>query len=104
MVTNLNRVSITGHLARDPTLHDLPSGKSACDVRIACARREGVDYLDARIAGPLARIAHRSLRKDSPVAIEGSLSGQLNYCKHPEHRRELVVLVRTLQFNPDRRE
>lgn len=39
MSINLNRVKMTGYLAQELELIDLPAGQQACEPRIACNRR-----------------------------------------------------------------
>jgi single-strand DNA-binding protein len=108
MMANLNRVTITGYLVRDPTPRSLPSGQSVCDMRIACHRRrqeqltgsgvQWVEYCDARIIGRFALIALQRLQQGSGVAIEGRLSTQPSCCENPEHRVGMFVLARKVQF------
>jgi single stranded DNA-binding protein len=105
---NLNHVTVTGNLAQEPALLDLPAGQCACELRIACNRRrqnkltgvwdEWTDFFDARIVGALAPVAHRRLRKGHGVAIDGRLSTQPSRCEDPIHRSETVILVDEIQF------
>jgi single stranded DNA-binding protein len=105
---NLNHVTVTGNLAQEPALLDLPAGQCACELRIACNRRwqnkltgvwdEWADFFDARIIGALAPVAHRRLRKGHGVAIDGRLSTQPSRCEDPIHRSETVILVDEIQF------
>ena len=46
--TNINRVVLTGNLARDPELRSLPSGSSVCKLRIASnsRRKQGGSWVD----------------------------------------------------------
>ena len=37
--SNINRVTITGNLTRDPELRSLPSGTSVCKLRVAVNSR-----------------------------------------------------------------
>jgi single-strand DNA-binding protein len=108
MMANLNRVTITGYLVRDPTPRSLPTGQSVCDMRIACHRRrqeeltgswvQWVEYCDARIIGQFALIALQRLHEGSAVAIEGRISAQPSCCENPEHRLGMFVLARKVQF------
>ncbi len=112
MMANLNRVTLTGYLVRDPTPRSLPSGQSACDMRIACHRRcqeeltgswlQWVDYCDARVYGSFAQSVCQRLRAGSSVAIEGRLSSQPTYCENPEHKQGMFVLVKKIQLLPPR--
>jgi single stranded DNA-binding protein len=108
MSINLNRVTVTGYLAQEPVLLDLPAGQRACELRIACNRRwqhkltgvweEWADFFDARIVGALASIAHRRLQTGHAIAIDGRLSNQRSRCSDPAHRSEIVILVDEIQF------
>jgi single-strand DNA-binding protein len=108
MAINLNRVTITGHLARDPVLNGLPSGKSVCEMTVACNRKwqdkltgeweEWVDYIKVRAVDSLAALAHEHLRRGSGVAVDGRLASQPADCEDPEHPLELLVLAEEMQL------
>jgi single-strand DNA-binding protein len=110
MAINLNRVTITGHLVRDPVLNGLPSGKSVCDMTVACNRKwqdkltgeweEWVDYIKVRAVDSLAPLAHEHLHRGSGVAIDGRLASQPADCEDPEHPLELIVLAEEMQLIP----
>jgi single stranded DNA-binding protein len=112
VLANLNRVTITGYLVRDPTLRSLPAQRTVGDLRIACHRRnqEGpggtwvqwVDYCDVRVYGSFAQSVCQRLRAGSSVAIEGHLSSQPTYCENPEHKRGMFVLAKKIQLLPPR--
>ena len=34
--SSINRVVLVGRLTEDPELRELPSGRSVCDLRVAC--------------------------------------------------------------------
>jgi single stranded DNA-binding protein len=110
MAINLNRVTITGHLVRDPVLNGLPSGKSVCEMTVACNRKwqdkltgeweEWVDYIKVRAVDSLAPLAHEHLHRGSGVAIDGRLASQPADCEDPEHPLELIVLAEEMQLIP----
>jgi single stranded DNA-binding protein len=110
MSINLNRVTITGHLVSDPVLRGLPSGKSVCDMRIACNRKwqnkltgsweDWVDYIEAQAIDTLAPFAHQLLRKGSGVAIDGRLTSQPAECEDTGHPRRLIVLAEEMHLIP----
>jgi len=110
MAINLNRVTITGHLVRDPVLNGLPSGKSVCDMTVACNRKwqdkltgeweEWVDYIEVRAVDSLAPLAHEHLRRGSGVAVDGRLASQPADCEDPAHPWELIVLAEEMQLIP----
>jgi single-stranded DNA-binding protein len=107
VLANLNRVTITGYLVRDPTLR-IVSARSVGDMRIACHRGnqaepggpwvQWVDYCDVRVYGSFAHVAYQRLREGSSVAIEGLLSSQPIYCENPKHKQGMFVLVQKMQF------
>jgi single stranded DNA-binding protein len=110
MAINLNRVTITGHLVRDPALSGLPSGKSVCDMTVACSRKwqdkltgeweEWVDYIKVRAVDSLAPLAHEHLHRGSGVAIDGRLASQPADCEDPAHPWELIILAEEMQLIP----
>jgi single stranded DNA-binding protein len=108
MSYNLNRVTVTGYLARDPVLLGMPSGHSVCKLHVACNRKwqnkltgawvKRADFFDVWVLGPLAPTTHKSLRTGSGVAVDGRLYGQRTHCNHPEHRHEVVIIAEEIQF------
>jgi single-strand DNA-binding protein len=110
MASHLNHLTLSGNLTRDPVLVPLPTGQSACELRVACNRMwhhkltgrwvEWVDYFDVRVFGSLAPAAHRHLHKGSGLAIDGRLSHQPSRCNDPGHRQDIVILADQIQFSP----
>jgi single stranded DNA-binding protein len=110
MASNLNHVTLTGHLVCEPVLVALPEGQSVCELQVVCNRMwqnklsgawtEWADHFDVRVFGALAAAAHRYLHKGSGLAIDGRLSRQPSRCSDPAHRREIVVLAEQIQFSP----
>jgi single-strand DNA-binding protein len=107
-LNNLNHVTATGYLARDPVLRDLPSGHQICEMHVASNNRwhnkltgkwdEWTDYFNVRVFGAFAPIAHRCLHKGSGVAIDGRLTSEPARCSDPEHRSEVLILAEHMQF------
>jgi single-strand DNA-binding protein len=81
MAVNLNHVTLSGNLTRDPTLEVLASGHVVCELHVACgcrardahsgAWREHTDYVPVRAFADQARTAHEYLRKGAGVAVVG---------------------------------
>jgi single stranded DNA-binding protein len=110
MAINLNRVTITGYLIRDPVLHGPSPEKNVCDMSIACHRRwqdkltgsweEWIDYIKVRAVDSLAPLANEHLRQGSSVAIDGRIASQRADCNDPEHAWEMIVLAEEMQLIP----
>jgi single-strand DNA-binding protein len=80
--SSINRVVLVGNLTRDPELRELPSGRSVCNIRIACnglrrdtegEYRERPLFFDVAAFGAQAENVARYMRKGSRVAIDGRL-------------------------------
>jgi single-strand DNA-binding protein len=102
---NINSVTLTGNLTRDPDLRELESGTKVCNLRIAVngRRRSGdgyvdtVDYFNVAVFGTQAESCDTWLAKGRPVAV----SGRLNWREvgSGEERREYVkVIAEQVQF------
>jgi single-strand DNA-binding protein len=80
---NINRVTLTANLTRDPELRTTPSGMSVCSLRVACNTRrkdsasgEWVDkpnYFDVTVWGAQGENCANFLSEGRPVAIDGRL-------------------------------
>ena len=84
-MANINRVTITGNLTRDPELKPLPSGNSVCSLRSPVNGRrknaqtrqweEVPNYFDVTVWGAQGENCAKYLTKGRPVAIDGRLRG-----------------------------
>jgi single-strand DNA-binding protein len=79
---SINRVVLVGRLTRDPERHELPSGQSVCNLRIACngvrrdsdgGYRERPLFFDVAAFAGLAETVARYMHKGSLVAVDGRL-------------------------------
>lgn len=84
MAGSINKVTIMGHLGRDPEVRRFQNGGQVVNLRIATSehwkdkqtgeRRERTEWHSVAIfSEPLGRIAEQYLRKGSKVLIEGQL-------------------------------
>ncbi len=102
---NINRVTLTGNLTRDPELRATPGGTSVCSMRIAANTRrkqdgEWVDkpnYFNVTVWGAQAENCNRFLSKGRPVAIDGRLEWR-EWTKDDEHREAIEIVADTVQF------
>ena len=105
--TNINRVVLVGRLTKDPDLHELPSGQSVCDLRIACngSRRdpdggysERPNYFDVSTFGVPAENVGRYLRKGSAVAVDGRLEWREWETTEQQRRQAVKIVAESIQF------
>jgi single-strand DNA-binding protein len=103
----INRVVLVGRLTRDPELRALPSGVSACGLRIACnsaGRDAGGDYhekpnfFDVSVFGTSAENVNRYTRKGSRVAVDGRLEWREWETPSQEKRQAVSVVADTVLF------
>jgi len=82
---SLNRVTLVGRLTRDPELRYIPSGAAVISFRIAVNRRykaqsgewkDDTTFVDVVAWQALAERLNESLKKGSPVLVEGRLASR----------------------------
>jgi single-strand DNA-binding protein len=104
-MSNINSVTLTGNLTRDPDLRELESGTKVCNLRIAVngRRRSGdgyvdtVDYFNVAVFGAQAESCDTYLAKGRPIAVAGRLDWR--EVGQGEDRREYVkVIAEQVQF------
>jgi single-strand DNA-binding protein len=104
--TNINRVTLTGNLTRDPELRTTQGGTAVCSMRVASnTRRKTTDgwadkanYFNVTVWGALAENCARFLSKGRPVALDGRLEWR-EWTGQDDIRREIVEIVAdTVQF------
>lgn len=111
--SNINSVTITGNLTRDPELRNLPSGTSVCDLRVAVnsSRKDPQsgqwidkpNYFDVTVFGGQAESCARYLGKGRPVAVQGRLDWSEWTTQQNEKRSKVAIIADTVQFlgSPD---
>jgi len=106
--SNINRVTLTGNLTKDPELRSTPSGTSICKLRIAVNTRrkdasgQWVDkpnYFDVTVWGAQGENCSQYLQKGRPVAIDGRLEWREWDATDGSGKRSAVEIVAdTVQF------
>ena len=104
--SNINRVTITGNLTRDPELRNLPSGTSVCKLRVAVnSRRKDGDqwvdkpnYFDVTVWGAQGENCATYLSKGRPVAVDGRLDWREWQDKEGNNRQSIEIIADTVQF------
>lgn len=79
---DVNTVTISGHLTRDPKLRDVAGGRTVCNIRIAHTERrkssggawtEHPAYFDVTVWNGLATWVAKNLAKGQKVVVAGRL-------------------------------
>jgi single-strand DNA-binding protein len=109
MSQNINAVTITGNLTRDPSLRDTNGGGHVCSLRIAVngrVKRAGewedkVNYFDVAVFGRQGEATAEHMQKGSPVAITGRLDWSEWTDKEGNKRQGVAIIANDVQFLPD---
>jgi len=105
--SNINRVTVTGNLTRDPELRTIGStGNSVCSLRIAVntRRKQGdqwVDkpnYFDVTVWGAQGENCARFLSKGRPVALNGRLEWREWQAQDGQKRQSVEIIADSVQF------
>jgi single-strand DNA-binding protein len=108
-VANINRVTITGNLTRDPEVRNLPSGTTVCELGVAVNHRrkdnqtdqwvEEPNYFNVVVFGAQGDSCAQYLSKGRPVAVDGRLRWSSWEDKNGGGKRSKVEIVaQTVQF------
>lgn len=110
---NINRVTITGNLTKDPELRAVgESGIEVCDLRVAVnARRKKGDewidvpnYFDVVIWGKRGKLCDDFLARGSGVAVDGRLEWREWKGADEKNRQAIQIVADNIQFIGPRRE
>lgn len=98
-VENINRITLSGGLTRDPELRRSGEGAPVLNLRLAYAKRRGrngtaqmeTQYVDVVCRGALAVKVARDLRKGAQIYVDGQLdlrawTDKNNGCNRQVHR------------------
>jgi single-strand DNA-binding protein len=108
MAMSINRVVLTGNLTKDPELRSLPSGRSACELRIACNTRrkngstgeweDKPNFFNVKVWGAQGENAAKYLAKGRPVAIDGRLEWREWEAQDGTKRQAIDIIADSVQF------
>jgi single-strand DNA-binding protein len=98
-MSNINSVTLTGYLTRDPDLKELDSGTKVANMRIAVNGRrrtadgwvDTVDYFNVAAFGTQGENCDTYLAKGRPIAVTGRLDWRER--GEGEERREYVKVI-----------
>jgi single-strand DNA-binding protein len=103
----ISRVLLSGRLARDPELLELPNGEPVCLLRLACATgrrvvggsRDGPSgHVDVIVLGSRARRIARYLYGGRGVVVQGSLETERWEAGEGPEREAVCVLAERVHF------
>ncbi len=107
-MSSFNKITIVGHLGRDPVLRYTPQGTAVCDFSVATSeRRSGGGGNDAQdittwfkitLWGKQAEVANQYLSKGKQVYIEGRLRQTEFTDREGQKRTSLEVNATDIQF------
>ncbi len=108
-MANINRVTITGNLTRDPEVRSTQSGMTVCELGVAVNHRrkdqssdqwiEEPNYFNVVVFGAQGDNCAQFLRKGRPVAVDGRLKWSSWEDKNGGGKRSKVEIVaQTVQF------
>ena len=112
MAGSFNRITIVGHLGRDPEPRTLPGGDRVADFSVATSERrrapdggtqETTTWFRVSAFGKLGETAQQYLRKGSYVYVDGALTQREYTDRDGQARQSLEIRARDLRML-DRRE
>ena len=104
---NINSVSLTGNLTRDPELHHTGGGTAVCDLRIAVNGRrrnaagawvDDPSFFNITTFGSHAEACAEYLAKGRPIAVQGRLISEEWEAKDGSGKRFGVKILGMVQF------
>jgi single-strand DNA-binding protein len=105
-MSSFNKITIVGHLGRDPVLRYTPQGTAVCDFSVATTERRGgagegqdiTTWFRVTLWGKQAEVANQYLSKGKQVYVEGRLRQSEYTDKEGMKRTTLEVNASDIQF------
>lgn len=107
---NINHVTLSGNLTRDPELKNLPSGTAVCQMRIAVNDRvknqqtgeweSRPNYFDLSAFGGMAEACAKYLTRGAKIMVSGKLRWREWTTDDGGKRQAVSVAVDALEFPP----
>ena len=91
----VNKITLAGRLTADPELKYTPSGKAVCRLRLAVNASKQALFIDVVAWEDVAEAAAQSLKKASPVTVEGRLQSR-TWEKDGSKRTAIEVVASTV--------
>lgn len=107
-MANINRVTITGNLTRDPEMRTTNGGTSICKMGVAVNHRQKnpqsqewedkPNFFDVVAFGASGENCARYLAKGRPVAVDGRLAWSSWETDDGQKRSKVEIVANTVQF------
>jgi single-strand DNA-binding protein len=107
-MANINRVTVSGNLTRDPELRQLAGGNSVCKLRIAVNTRvkdresgqwgDRPNYFDVTVWGAQGENCARYLGKGSGLIVDGRLEWREWDAQDGTKRQAVEIIAENTQF------
>lgn len=107
-MANINRVTITGNLTRDPELRSTGSGMQVCKLGVAVNHRqknsqtgqweEKPNFFDVTVFGSQGENCATYLSKGRPVAVDGRLAWSSWEAQDGSKRSKVEIIANVVQF------
>jgi len=103
----MHKITIIGHLGRDPEMRYTPEGQNVTSFSVASTRkyktgageqREETEWFNCSAWGKLAEICNEYLAKGKQVYIEGRLKSRTYQAQNGETRFSIDVTCSEIQF------
>lgn len=102
-MSNINTVTISGNLTRDPEMRHTPSGLQVCKLRIASNRSkknpdgdgyvDDTTFVDATVFGNFAELVDSKHRKGDSITVSGRLSSSEWEAEDGSKRSKVEVIA-----------
>lgn len=105
----INKVTLYGHLTRDPEMKTLPSGSAVANFSLATNRtwkdkdgqkQESVEFHNIVVFGRQAEIVAQYMKKGSALYVEGRLQTRSWEANDGSKRYRTEVVAESTQFGP----
>ena len=103
---DINTVTVSGNLTRDPEVRNLPTGTAVCSLRIAHNERykdasgelaDRAAYFDVTVWSGLGEWMGRNLRKGQKVVVSGRLRWR-EWEQEGNKRQAIDIIADSVQF------
>lgn len=96
----MKKLTLIGHLGRDPEMKYLPSGVAVTNFSVAGSGydRTKSEWFNCSAFGKLGELCNQWLTKGRQVYLEGELSSRAYETQGGEHRYALDINVSDIQF------
>lgn len=105
---DVNQITLTGRLTRDPELRQTNSGKGVCQMGLAVNEsyktqdgewQERANFFDVIVWGKQGEACASSLNKGAPITVSGHLSSRSWEAEDGSKRSKIEVVADTVIFH-----